>query len=97
MDGWFKTLVATTCIAVMAAIGWYGYGEIEKAKHAAEKAHIEARANVINQQRERANCERILTAWDAGDRAPADNEFGSFVDSGVNICRTIVAIDTIRR
>jgi len=38
MDGWLKTLLAATCIAILAGIGYYFYGEIRLAADRAEEA-----------------------------------------------------------
>ncbi len=93
VDGWLKALIATTCFAVLGAIGWYGMGEIREAKDLAIEKQSRNRAHAAMQAREVDNCRGMIAAWDSGDDGPALKEFGpARAKEGVDLCRTIVAL-----
>lgn len=42
MDNWLKALVGATCVAVIAAVGWWGWTEYQSAQERAEMERTRA-------------------------------------------------------
>lgn len=94
MDGWFKGLIAVTCAAVLAAVGWWGWSEWNAAaERESAQAEAEEAQQVAVQARSaamRADCEARIAAWDAGNRQGLIDEYGRFAEDVVTDCRMMI-------
>lgn len=95
MGGWLKGLIATTCAAVLAALGWWGWSEWRSAEGRTEVAQAEADADRFNKELEneqfRQECRADVAAWDAGDRAAVIRKFGDAAERIIEECRYLIA------
>ncbi|WP_210526386.1 hypothetical protein [Rubellimicrobium arenae] len=96
VDTWLKTLVAATCVAVLAATGWWGWTEWAAAQEQAAVMEREARLSRLEAnervQQHLVECRARVAAWDEGLRAPLIREFGTSADQIVENCRYSIAI-----
>lgn len=78
MDGWLKGLVAVTCVAVLAAIGWWGWSEWQdrRAQEVAAQEAIEAASEYRRQMRVQ-ECLDDLIVWQNGDRNDIREKYGT--------------------
>lgn len=97
MDGWLKGLVAVTCVAVLAALLWWGWREWRAAAKQAAAALLEAEEEAAKSRAEweglQAECEAEIGAWDSGDRDALAARLGSYAEDRIERCRRIITME----
>lgn len=98
MDG-FKLLVGAACVAVIGAVGWWGYGELKASQVRAQNEAVAWRAE-FDKKREREaetlrQCIEITEAWSLGDKGPAVKLYGDMAEGVIDGCRGTIEIAEI--
>ncbi len=92
MDTWLKALNAATCVAVLAAVGWWGWSEWRATQPQGmapvDRAEVEA---VLPGMAEWQNeCQAAIEAWDRGERPDLVEQIGTVAADIVERCRAII-------
>lgn len=87
-----KPLIAVTCLAVLAAVGWYGYSEWREAHPPEPLWDFSKTLERMEMHENRAECARMISDWDAGDRGAIEREWGRFAEEQVDHCRFMVEV-----
>ena len=90
MPGWLRGLVAVTCLAVLAAVSWWGWSEWRSASERAEAARLEEEGRPLRGMLESASrfneCADMVRSWDDGDRGAIEARYGSGAEEAVDRC-----------
>lgn len=88
-----KALVATTCLFVIGATGWWMIDQYQ-VRAAAAAASDEARQAASDGRLE--ECRLTLREYEAGNEEFARRRYGNSLDAAISLCRTLVQLDEIR-
>ncbi len=92
MDSRLATLNAATCVAVLLAVGWWGWSEWQAAQPRlvlmADPAEVEEVLRGVAEWQD--ECQAILDAWDSGERPDLVDQIGTVAADTVERCRGIV-------
>lgn len=99
MEGWVKGLVAVTCVAVLAALGWWGWSERQRsAAEAAAQAAAERSARVqtmveeeYREAQQLRECAADLREWQDGDRKVILDRYGDGTVARLRECRSVAS------
>ena len=92
MSSWLKALNAATCVAMLAAAGWWGWSEVIAAQPRIVLLVDPAEAEeVLRGVAEWQNeCQAAVDAWDRGERPSVAGQIGRVAPDVVERCRGIV-------
>lgn len=89
-----KLLNAVTCLAVLTAVGWWGWSEWRAAQP--QLVPMAAPAKVEEVLRGVASwqdaCQAVVDAWDRGERPDLAGQLGPSAAAQVERCRRIVSM-----
>lgn len=93
MSTWLKVLVATACFFVIGATSWW---MIDRHQQKTSQASLSEALNRNKRDRTLEECTILVSAHEAGDNGPAHRKYGTSIEAGISLCRTIIQLDEVR-
>ena len=93
MSKGLQGIVAATCLAIIAALSWWGWISFQDYRERGKQAAVDEVMRQADVEVMRQQCRDMIAAWDRGDVATVEKAFGAGQNAAgrVTICRTYLS------